>query len=179
MDESPTLDGSLDAGLPPVERLIRYLRAHGVDAELVAPGVPMPTVPLAAAAIGARPEQILKSLLFKDRTGRCVLAIASGTGKVDAAKLAATADLDRPRLADPATVMKVTGYPAGGVAPVGHASGVRVIVDARAAALDVAFGGGGAEELLLRIRPADIFRLTGGEVADIMVDESPERGPDL
>jgi Cys-tRNA(Pro) deacylase len=155
----------------PTERLLNYLRDHEVDAEIVSPGVPMPTVPLAAAAIGAKPEQILKSLVFRDRAGARVLAIASGTGKVDAAKLAAAARLDRPRLADPATVLRITGYPAGGVAPVGHPESLRVVVDRRAADLDVAYGGGGAEELLLRIKPRDIVRLTGAEVADILADD--------
>jgi prolyl-tRNA editing enzyme YbaK/EbsC (Cys-tRNA(Pro) deacylase) len=114
----------------------------------------------------------LKSLLFQDRSGKCVLAIASGTGRIDAAKLAAHADLDRPRLADAATVLMVTGYPAGGVAPIAHASAVRVVMDDQAAALDMAYGGGGAEELLLRIRPADILLLTGGVTADIVARES-------
>ena len=161
----------MDSQLSPTERLLDFLRAHEVDAEIVAPGVPMPTVPLAAAAIGARPEQILKSLVFQDRAGVCVLAIASGTGRVDAARLAAVAGLDRPRLADPATVLRVTGYPAGGVAPVGHPAQLRVILDRRAAELDMAYGGGGAEELLLRIRPRDIVRLTRAEVASIVTGD--------
>jgi prolyl-tRNA editing enzyme YbaK/EbsC (Cys-tRNA(Pro) deacylase) len=159
-----------ESSLPPTERLVRFLRAHDVDAEVVEPGVPMPTVPLAAAAIGVRPEQILKSLLFMDRRGACVLVIACGTGRIASDRLATVSGLDRPRLADPETVFRVTGYPAGGVAPVGHASPLRVLVDRRAAALDVAYGGGGAEELLLRIRPEDIVRLTGAEVVDLVAD---------
>ena len=153
--------------------LIAYLRAQGVEGELVAPGVPMPTVPLAAAAVGVPPAQILKSLLFADRAGRLVLAIAGGTGRIARDRLAAAAGLDRPRLADAATVLAATGYPAGGVPPIGHRARLAVIMDRRAAALDVAYGGGGAEEVLLRIRPADILRLTGGIVADI-ADEPTE-----
>ncbi len=159
--------------LPPqVRRLLRLLRDHDADAELLAPGVPMPTVPLAARAIGAREEQILKSILFKDRAGRLVLVVACGTGRLDPGRLAAVAGLDRPRLADPVTVSNATGYPAGGVAPVGHVSPLRVLVDRHAAALDVAYGGGGAEELLLRIYPADIVRLTDAEIVDIVADAS-------
>jgi prolyl-tRNA editing enzyme YbaK/EbsC (Cys-tRNA(Pro) deacylase) len=154
----------------PTERLQRFLLDHQVDAELIAPGVPMPTVPLAAAAIGALPDQILKTLLFVDRTGTVVLVIASGTSRVVPARLAALTGLDRPRLADPATVLRLTGYPAGGVAPVGHRSALRVLIDRRAAELDVAFGGGGAEDLLLRIRPVDIIRLTEAAVADLIED---------
>ena len=169
-DQVQRMRGAGDAEQTPSERLITYLRRHKIDAEVIAPGVPMPTVALAAAAIGARPEQILKSLLFQDRTGAIVLVIASGSNRVRPDRLAAIAGLDRPRLADPATVARETGYPAGGVAPVGHRAPLRVILDRRAAELDVAYGGGGAEELLLRIRPADVVRLTGAEIADLTGD---------
>ncbi len=163
-DERP---GDPEATPSPVDALMAYVRQAGIDAELVAPGVPMPTVPLAAAAIGACEDQILKSLLFQDRGGRLVLAIACGTERVDRDLLAAASGLDRPRLADAATVLATTGYPAGGVPPIGHRTAVSVVMGHRAAALDVAYGGGAAEEFLLRIRPADILRLTDGVVADI------------
>src|SRR5262245_42168738 len=109
----------------------------------------MPTVPLAATAIGVNEEQIIKSLLFCDRRGDCVLAVAAGTARIDRALLAAATGLDRPRLADPHTVLAKTGFPAGGVAPVGHATPVRVVIDRRAAELELVYGGGGAEEVLL------------------------------
>jgi Cys-tRNA(Pro) deacylase len=146
---------------------LAYLRELGVDAELLAPGVPTPTVPLAAAAIGVKEDQIIKSLLFRDSRGDLVLAIASGTARIDRGLLAAATGLDRPRLADPATVLAATGYPTGGVAPVGHATPVRVVVDRRAAALEVVYGGGGTEHVLLRISPRDIIRLTNAEIVDI------------
>jgi prolyl-tRNA editing enzyme YbaK/EbsC (Cys-tRNA(Pro) deacylase) len=152
------------------EALVAYLRKRDVDAELVTPGVPMPTVPLAAAAIGVAADQIIKSLLFRDGRGELVLAIASGTARIDRARLAAATGLDRPRLADPATVLAATGFPAGGVAPVAHATPVRVVIDRRAAALEVVYGGGGSEDALLRIRPRDIIRLTNAEVVDITLD---------
>lgn len=145
----------------------------GIDVELVRPGVPMPTVPLAATAIGTKPEQILKTLLFEDRAGRFVVAIACGTGKIDRARLAAVADLDRPKLAKPETVLAVTGYPAGGVPPIGHVTTLPVVIDARVATLDVAFGGGGVDDVLLRIRIADLIRLSGATVATITVDAAP------
>jgi Cys-tRNA(Pro) deacylase len=149
------------------ERLIAYLAAHNVDAELIEPGVPMPTVPLAAAAIGVAEDQIIKSLLFRDANGECVLAIASGTARIDRNLLAQTCGLVKPRLADPATVLSVTGFPAGGVSPVGHATPIRVVVGRRAAELPTVYGGGGTEDVLLRIDPRDIVRLTNATIANI------------
>jgi len=155
----------------PPARLLAYLRAHDVEAEIVAPGVPMPTVPAAAAAIGVREAQILKSLLFAGRDGCLVLAIACGPARISRERLARVAGLERPRLAHPDVVLAATGYPAGGVPPIAHATPLPVVMDRRAAALDVAYGGAGAEEFLLRIRPADILRLTGGIVADLVGED--------
>jgi Cys-tRNA(Pro) deacylase len=149
------------------ESLLAYLRRNQCDASLMTPGVPMPTVPLAAAAIGVQPIQILKSLLFTDGNGAAVLAIAAGTGKINRQRLAAAVDLPRLKMADAATVLRLTGYPVGGVAPVGHAERLPVVIDRQVMTLDVAYGGGGTEDTLLRITPADIQRLTGGVVADI------------
>jgi prolyl-tRNA editing enzyme YbaK/EbsC (Cys-tRNA(Pro) deacylase) len=150
------------------ERLVMWLRQQGVDAELLRPGVPMPTVPLAAAAIGVPEELIIKSLLFISESGEPVLAIASGPSKVDRHLLAEVARLNRLRLADPATVLALTGFPAGGVAPVGHRTPVPVVMDYSVAAKPFVFGGGGAEDALLRIAPRDIARLTGGLTARIV-----------
>ena len=65
----------------------------------------------------------------------------------------------------------VTGYPAGGVAPLGLPEGLQVIVDVKVAALSVAYGGGGQDDLLLRLRPTDIIRVNGARTAEIVDDQ--------
>lgn len=168
MTSSPHDTPNDSAELPDVcKRLMDYVTSHGVAAALLAPGVPMPTVPLAAAAIGVREDQIIKSLLFRDAGDHYVLVIARGPARIDKERLAKAAGLTKPRLADPDTVLAVTGFPAGGVAPVGHATPVRVIVETSVAAMDVVYGGGGIDDVLVRISPADIIRLTGAEVIDL------------
>jgi len=151
-------------------RLAAYLAASGVDFEFVAPGVPMPTVPAAAAAIGVPESAILKTLLFQTNDGTCVAAVASGVTRLDRGKLAAVVGVPRLKLASPETVLQATGFPAGGVAPVGHRTTFPVVVDAAVLDLTEAWGGGGDEALLLRIAPADIVRLTSAVVADLRAD---------
>jgi Cys-tRNA(Pro)/Cys-tRNA(Cys) deacylase len=149
-------------------RLRDFLAAHPIDAEFIAPGVPMPTVLAAAAAIGASEPEILKTLLFTDDRGAHAVVIASGTRRVSRGLLAAAAGMIKPRTASPEVVIAVTGYPAGGVAPIGLPAGLSVIVDENVAALRVAYGGGGREDLLLRIRPADIIRLNAALVTRVV-----------
>jgi Cys-tRNA(Pro) deacylase len=147
--------------------LVAFLAEHQIDAEFLAPGVPTPTVLAAAAAIGVPESQILKTLLFTG-DGAYVVAIANGTRRVNRALLAQAAGLPRLRAADPATVLAVTGFPAGGVSPIGLPAALPVIVDPAVAALPVAYGGGGSEDLLLRLKPADFIRLNGAVIAAIV-----------
>ncbi len=151
--------------IPP--RLTAYIKMHDLDADIVSTGLPMPTVSLAAAAIRVPEMQILKSLVFTTKHGDLVLAIAAGPARIDRDRLAAAAGLTTLRLATPDEVLAATGYPAGGVAPIAHATTIPVVIDQVAASLDVAYGGAGTEDSLIRIAPADIVRLTGATVADI------------
>lgn len=156
--------------------LVAWLGEIGVAAELLEPGVPMPTVELAAAAIGALPEQIVKTLLFRGRDGQLARVIASGPRRIDREKLVAITGLDRPKLAPPELVLEATGWPAGGVAPVGSAQPIPTYVDESVMSWDFIFGGGGTELTLIRISPADIVRLTAATVTCVV--ESPAGIPE-
>lgn len=165
-DQAPAT-GDRDSG---PARLARYLAGRGVDADILFPDQPTPTVPLAAEALGVPPDQIVKSLLFRGKDGACALAIVRGTAQVSRSRLAAATGLRQPKLAPPAVVRDLTGYEPGGTPPVGHLTPVPVVVDR--AVLDelVVFGGGGSDRAMLRIRPNDIVRLTHARVADLCSD---------
>jgi Cys-tRNA(Pro)/Cys-tRNA(Cys) deacylase len=164
---------------PPLEgapaRLLDFLEKHSVDFEVLAPGVPMPTVLAAAAAIGVSPTQILKTLLFAGEDSSYVVVVANGTRRVNPQLLSAASGIARPRPATPEVVFDVTGFPAGGVAPVGLPDGLQVVVDVAVAALPVAYGGGGRDDLLLRLAPAEIIRLNGARTARIVDAPEPQR----
>ena len=150
-------------------RLAAFLKRHGVDAQFVAPGVPVPTVLTAAAALGVPEEQILKTLLFASGS-LYVVAIANGSARIDRSLLAEASCLAKPRPASPDVVAAVTGYPAGGVSPLGLPEALPVIVDIGVARVPVAYGGGGREDLLLRLATADVIRLNNALVRRIVED---------
>ena len=149
----------------------QYVLARGLQAEIVAPGTHMPTVDAAAAAMGVPPEQIFKSILFQSPAGRCVLVVASGNARVDVRRVETLTGIVNLKLAKPAVVFAKTGYPAGGTPPVGHRERIPVIVDTRVAAQPWGYAGGGRPELLVKIQTADIVRLTGATVADVIAKD--------
>jgi prolyl-tRNA editing enzyme YbaK/EbsC (Cys-tRNA(Pro) deacylase) len=149
------------------EGLVAWLTGLGIENQLLRPGVPMPTVPLAAQAIGVDEEQILKTLLFRDRAGTLVRVIASGPSRIDLDRLAQLGSLDRPKLARPDIVLEATGWPAGGVAPVGSRIPLQTYVDRGVLDWPRVFGGGGTEDTLIDLAPADIISLDLAEIATL------------
>ena len=138
-----------------------------IDAEMIEPGVPTPTVPDAARALGVEELQIIKSLLFAAKSGEVVLAVLSGASRVSRQRLREASGLRGLELADPGVVLAQTGYPAGGTPPVGHLNQLHVVVDSAVMDLPVVFGGGGRVDSLLRIAPEEIVRVTKATVAKI------------
>jgi Cys-tRNA(Pro)/Cys-tRNA(Cys) deacylase len=153
-------------GVPP--QLAKFVDHHSIDVEFLSPGVPTPTVSAAADAIGVAVTSILKTLLFASGSGSHVIAIANGKKRVSTARLSRVSGLEQLRPATPEAVLSLTGYPAGGVAPLALPEDLPVVVDDAVAALDVAFAGGGRDDLLMRIDPADIIRLNRATVAPIV-----------
>jgi prolyl-tRNA editing enzyme YbaK/EbsC (Cys-tRNA(Pro) deacylase) len=150
--------------------LTDFIREHDLQAEIVAPGAHMPTVDTAAAAMRVTPEQIFKSVLFQAKDGRSVMVVACGNGRVDLQRVQGITGLQGLKLAKPDVVFVQTGYPAGGTPPVGHKEKFPVIVDTRVAAQEWGYAGGGRPEFLVRIKSADIIRLTGATVLDVISD---------
>ena len=131
-----------------------FIAAHTIAAEIVPVAVETPTVPAAAAALGVSTAQIIKSLLFLARD-QPVLVIASGETMVDRGILAARFGVGKKqiKLADPETVLRLTGYPAGGVPPFGHPAPLLTLLDRAVMAWDAVYGGGGDDRTLLRVAP--------------------------
>lgn len=151
--------------------LADFIVTQDLKAEIVAPGAHMPTVDAAAAAMGVASEQIFKSILFRSRADRCVLVVACGNARVDVKRIEGLTGIVGLKLAKPDVVFARTGYPAGGTPPVGHRERFPVIVDTRVAAQAWGYAGGGRPELLVKIQSADIIRVTGAMVADVIASD--------
>jgi prolyl-tRNA editing enzyme YbaK/EbsC (Cys-tRNA(Pro) deacylase) len=152
-------------------RVLTYITEHAISARLIAPQTPMPTVPLAAAALGVAEGKIVKTIVFEGKKvdGHVALAIVTGDARVDRGRVAAVLNLPTLKLASPETVSRVVGFEVGGVPPVAHVSAVPVVVDRRVLEHEIVYGGGGDEDHMLEIAPNDIVRLTNAIVADVTI----------
>lgn len=145
------------------------MQAHGVSGEILRLNVPTPTVDAAAQAVNAKPDQIIKSILFLVDQ-QPVLAIACGTSNIDRGAIADTFGVGKKRvkLANSEMVLEISGYEVGAMPPFGHCQPLATLIDRRVLDLKQAYAGGGAENALLQLNPQEILRVTQAQVLDLL-----------
>lgn len=121
----------------------------------------------AADLLGIALGQIAKSVIFRRRSDdTAVLVVASGDRRVDEARVAALAGpLAR---ADAAFVKASTGFSIGGVAPLAHTTRTVTLIDRELFRFDEIWAAAGHPNGVFRLAPADLPRLTGAPVADVV-----------
>jgi prolyl-tRNA editing enzyme YbaK/EbsC (Cys-tRNA(Pro) deacylase) len=119
----------------------------------------------AAAAIGVEVGQIVKSLVFLVDDAP-VMALVAGDNQLDERKLAAVHGGTVSR-ADADVVRAATGFPIGGVPPIGHATELPVYVDADLLRWDEVWAAAGTWTDVFPIPPDELVRASGGTVVDL------------
>ena len=120
----------------------------------------------AAAAVGVDVGQIVKSLIFAV-DGEVVLAYVSGANLLDERKLAAAAGGLKCARVDADTVYKVTGFPIGGVPPLGHATQLRIFIDPDLLQYDTVWAAAGTWHDVFEVAPAELVRVSNGLVIEL------------
>ena len=124
----------------------------------------------AARAIGCQVDQIVKSLVFV-ADSEPVLVLTSGGNRVDVVKVGKERSAAVVRKADADEVRAATGYAIGGTPPFGHARDLPVLVDGHLTGFEVIWAAAGTPRHVFPITPADLLRATGGQVADVTLEE--------
>jgi prolyl-tRNA editing enzyme YbaK/EbsC (Cys-tRNA(Pro) deacylase) len=163
-----------EAKLTPAD-LVEFMKENAVPGEILNLSSPTPTVEAAAQAVGTKPERIVKSILFLVK-GAPVLAISSGLRVIERRAIAQLYNVGRKRvkLADPETMLQISGYEVGAMPPFGHLKALPTLIDGRVLEHPYVFAGGGAENALVRLNPQDILRVTKAKVTDLHPDFSAE-----
>jgi prolyl-tRNA editing enzyme YbaK/EbsC (Cys-tRNA(Pro) deacylase) len=121
----------------------------------------------AADVLGVQVGQIAKSVIFRRRADdTAVLVVTSGDRRVDEKRVAAIiGPLGR---ADAEFVKQRTGFSIGGVAPLAHASPALTLIDRELFRFDEVWAAAGHPNGVFRLSPAQLERLTGAPVADVV-----------
>ncbi len=149
-----------------VIRVREALDASGASGEIRHLDDSARTAKEAAAALGIEVGKIASSLIFM-AAGQPVLVVASGAHRVDTAKVAKILGVDALEKASADDVRAATGFAIGGVAPIGHPSPIRTIVDIDLGNYDVVWAAGGHPHCVFPTTFDELVRLTSGTPADV------------
>jgi prolyl-tRNA editing enzyme YbaK/EbsC (Cys-tRNA(Pro) deacylase) len=154
---------------PSALRIGRLLNEAGIDTQVVEFEHPTRTSAEAAAAIGCSIAEIAKSIVFRgESSGLAVIVVASGDNRVSEAKVAEVVGEALAR-AGADFVRSATGYAIGGVAPLGHAQPVKLLLDEDLQRFETVWAAAGTPFSVFPLRPAVLPTLTGADWADIRV----------
>ncbi len=125
------------------------------------------TAQQAADALGIGVGQIAKSIIFRRKSDdAAVLVITSGDRRVDEKKVEAL--VGKIGRADAEFVKLKTGFSIGGVSPVAHAEPPVTLIDRELSRFGEIWAAAGHPHGVFRLTPADLEKLTGAPVADVV-----------
>jgi prolyl-tRNA editing enzyme YbaK/EbsC (Cys-tRNA(Pro) deacylase) len=112
----------------------------------------------AADALHTSVSQIGKSIVFKTKSGKFVLIIASGANRINEKTI--EKELNDPILRPtPEEIRNYVGYPIGGIPPFGHDNQIILFIDEDLKQFDTIFCAGGT--------PNTIFPMSPNQIAEI------------
>ncbi|MFL7870840.1 MAG: aminoacyl-tRNA deacylase [Anaerolineales bacterium] len=115
----------------------------------------------AARERGQRPEQIVRSILFRIAEDEYLMALVAGPAQISWKALRDYLGQSRLTMASKAEVLEVTGYPIGAVSPFGTARNLRVLVDPSVFAEEEISIGSGIRGTTVILKSEDLKRALG------------------
>jgi len=149
----------------PLERVKKFLSRYP-DLQIILFNSSTHTSELAAQALGVTPAQIANTLCFL-AAGRPVLLTTCGDKRTDVKALARELGVKKVKFADAETVAAATGFPPGGVSPVGILPGVPLYLDRSLWDFDIVYAAAGTANSALPISPDRLREITGASVIDV------------
>jgi prolyl-tRNA editing enzyme YbaK/EbsC (Cys-tRNA(Pro) deacylase) len=120
----------------------------------------------AAAAIGCEVAQIVKSLVFM-ADGEPVVTLLAGDDRLDPARLADVLEAREVRRANGAEARAATGFPIGGVPPLGYERDLTVLIDDGLLRHEVVWAAAGLPDAVFAAEPAALGRAAGARTVHV------------
>jgi Cys-tRNA(Pro) deacylase len=136
---------------------------------------PVHSLEQAAQERGQKPEQVVRSILFRLSKGNYGMVLIAGPEQISWKALRAYLGQSRLTLAKREEVLQVTGYEIGAVSPFGLPAPLRVLVDESVLAQEEISIGSGVRSVTVILRTSDLMdALVGNEVGQFKKNKAGE-----
>jgi prolyl-tRNA editing enzyme YbaK/EbsC (Cys-tRNA(Pro) deacylase) len=149
-----------------ISRVTAAMAEAGVEPNVKILGADAKTAVAAAQQLDCEVGAIANSLVF-ECDGEPLLVMASGAHRVDTDLLAGMLGATKIRKADPQLVLEATGQVIGGVAPTGHPSRMRTVVDETLVHYPVIWTAAGTADSVMSMTYEQLLVLTEGKAMPV------------
>ena len=124
----------------------------------------------AAQERGQRPEQIVRSILFRLAKAEYLIVLVAGPAQIDWKLLRQTVGTNRLTMARKDEVIQLTGYPPGAVAPFGLPQPIPILIDSSVTQEEIISMGSGIRNVAIMLKSTDLLRaLPGSQIVKLTV----------
>lgn len=115
----------------------------------------------AATERGQRPEQIVRSIVFRLSKDDFLMVLMAGPRQISWSKLRRYLGQSRVTMASEEEVLAATGYPLGAVSPLGLPGPMRILVDQSVLDEEIISMGSGVRNTTIILRSEDLLKALG------------------
>lgn len=151
-------------------KVSQYLTEQGIPHRVYRHAGPIHSLEQAARERGQKPEQVVRSILFRLGQGEYVMVLAAGPEQVSWPALRSYLGQSRLTMASQEEVLEATGYQTGAVSPFGLPGPMRILVDRKLLLQDEISIGSGVRGTTVILRVDDLMKaLVSAEVGEFLV----------
>ena len=147
------------------DKLRDYISENEIDAKVISFEQSTHSVAEAAKAVGAEPEDFVKSICMVTMGGKLVVAIVKGEHRASTGRVAKALGISKPRIARPDEILELTGYPVGGTPAFGYQA--TFLMDPRVLEKEKVYSGGGSGNALTYMSTEEMKRVNGATVTRV------------
>jgi len=147
------------------DKLRDYISENEIDAKVISFEQSTHSVAEAAKAVGAEPEDFVKSICMVTMGGKLVVAIVKGEHRASTGRVSKALGIPKPRIARPDEILELTGYPVGGTPAFGYQA--TFLMDPRVLEKEKVYSGGGSGNALTYMSTEEMKRVNGATVTRV------------
>jgi Cys-tRNA(Pro) deacylase len=147
--------------MPDSTPVTRALAAQGIPHRLFRHPGKVTSLEQAARERGQRPDQVVRSIVFRLTQDEFVMVLVAGPAQVSWPALRAFLGQSRLTMASEAEVLATTGYPLGAVSPFGLPAPMRILVDRSVLNEEEISIGSGERYATVILKTADLLKALG------------------
>jgi prolyl-tRNA editing enzyme YbaK/EbsC (Cys-tRNA(Pro) deacylase) len=146
-------------------KLRKYIEDNKIEADVISFNQSTHSVAEAANAVGANPEDFVKSICMIGPSDELIVAIVKGEHRASTSRVAKALGIERPRIAKPDEMLEKSGYPVGGTPAFGYLA--LFLIDPKVMEKEKVYSGGGSEQALTYMSTKEMQRANNAKMVRV------------